>query len=295
MNRFPLTIPQQGLWSGHLLNDDKAMFNTAECIAFDGKVEAAVLAAALAKAVGECEALKGHFEDDKEAVCFVSHELPLAYEEVSLERDDETLARAWAWADLRRPFELTQEAPCRFALLRGPGRDYLYSCVHHIALDGFGTTLLFQRIAELYAEGLAGEMNSPSPFGSLAEVLAEEASREQSGKNATARTFWQEQLQAWPEVKSFGETRAPIAAEFIRESRPLPAALWQSLTGFADEHKLGWPDLLLAGLSAQLSLSSGQGQTLLGLMMMNRIGSASLTVPCMQMNITPLLWSSKRG
>jgi hypothetical protein len=138
-------------------------------------------------------------------------------------------------------------------------------------------------------------MNSPSPFGSLAEVLAEEASREQSGKNAAARAFWQEQLQAWPEVKSFGETRAPIAAEFIRESRPLPAALWQSLTGFADEHKLGWPDLLLAGLSAQLSLSSGQDKTLLGLMMMNRIGSASLTVPCMQMNITPLLWSSKRG
>ncbi|MGE4391008.1 MAG: amonabactin biosynthesis non-ribosomal peptide synthetase AmoF [Aeromonas sp.] len=295
MNRFPLTIPQQGLWSGHLLNDDKAMFNTAECIAFDGKVEAAVLVAALAKAVGECEALKGHFEQDGEAVCFVSHELPLAYEEVSLERDDETLARAWAWADLRRPFELTQAAPCRFALLRGPGRDYLYSCVHHIALDGFGTTLLFQRIAELYAEGLAGKMNSPSPFGSLAEVLAEEASREQSGKNAAARAFWQEQLQAWPEVKSFGETRAPIAAEFIRESRPLPAALWQSLTGFADEHKLGWPDLLLAGLSAQLSLSSGQNKTLLGLMMMNRIGSASLTVPCMQMNITPLALELEEG
>ncbi|MFN4323011.1 MAG: amonabactin biosynthesis non-ribosomal peptide synthetase AmoF [Aeromonas media] len=295
MNRFPLTIPQQGLWSGHLLNDDKAMFNTAECIAFDGKIEAAVLAAALAKAVGECEALKGHFEQDGEAVCFVSDEAQLAYGEVNLASDDEAAARAWAWADLRRPFELTQEAPCRFALLRGPGRDYLYSCVHHIALDGFGTTLLFQRIAELYAEGLAGEMGSPSPFGSLAEVLAEEASREQSGKNATARAFWQEQLQGWPEVKSFGETRAPIAAEFIRESRPLPAALWQSLTGFADEHKLGWPDLLLAGLSAQLSLASGQGQTLLGLMMMNRIGSASLTVPCMQMNITPLALELEEG
>jgi hypothetical protein len=52
------------------------MFNTAECIAFDGKVEAAVLAAALAKAVGECEALKGHFEDDKEAVCFVPPSCP---------------------------------------------------------------------------------------------------------------------------------------------------------------------------------------------------------------------------
>ncbi|MGE6133723.1 amonabactin biosynthesis non-ribosomal peptide synthetase AmoF [Aeromonas salmonicida] len=288
MSRFPLTIPQQGLWSGHLLNDDKAMFNTAECIAFDGKVDAAVLVAALTRAVGECEALKGHFEQDGEAVCFVSDEAPLSYDEVNLESDDEAAARDWAWADLRRPFKLTEEAPCRFALLRGPGRDYLYSCVHHIALDGFGTTLLFQRIAELYGEGLAGAVPSPSPFGLLDEVLAEELAREESGKNAAARSFWQEQLQAWPEVKSFGETRAPIAAEFIRESRPLPAALWQSLTGFADEHKLGWPDLLLAGLSAQLSLASGQQQTLLGLMMMNRIGSASLTVPCMQMNITPL-------
>ncbi|WP_404840510.1 amonabactin biosynthesis non-ribosomal peptide synthetase AmoF [Aeromonas media] len=288
MSRFPLTIPQRGLWSGHLLNDDKAMFNTAECIAFDGKVDVDVLVAALTRAVGECEALKGHFEDDGEAVCFVSDEAPLAYDEVNLESDDEAAARAWAWADLRRPFALTEEAPCRFALLRGPGRDYLYSCVHHIALDGFGTTLLFQRIAELYGEGLAGAVPSPSPFGLLDEVLAEELAREESGKNAAARSFWQEQLQAWPEVKSFGETHAPIAAEFIRESRPLPAALWQSLTGFADEHKLGWPDLLLVGLSAQLSLASGQQQTLLGLMMMNRIGSASLTVPCMQMNITPL-------
>ncbi|WP_270830769.1 amonabactin biosynthesis non-ribosomal peptide synthetase AmoF [Aeromonas sp. QDB03] len=295
MNRFPLTIPQQGLWSGHLLNDDKAMFNTAECIAFDGKVEAAVLAAALAKAVGECEALKGHFEADGEAVCFVSDEAQLAYGEVNLASDDEAAARAWAWADLRRPFELTKEAPCRFALLRGPGRDYLYSCVHHIALDGFGTTLLFQRIAELYAEGLAGEMNSPSPFGSLAEVLAEEANREQSGKNAAARAFWQEQLQGWPEVKSFSEARAPIAAEFIRESRPLPTELWQTLVRFADDNKLGWPDLLLAGLSAQLSLASGQEKTLFGLMMMNRIGSASLTVPCMQMNITPLALALDEG
>jgi amino acid adenylation domain-containing protein len=288
MSRFPLTIPQQGLWSGHLLNDDKAMFNTAECIAFDGKIDGAVLVAALSQAVSECEALQGYFDASGEPVCFVSHPAPLAYRELVLDAGNEAAARAWAWADLRRPFALTTEPPCRFALLRGTNRDYLYSCVHHIALDGFGTTLLFQRIAELYGEGLEGAMLSPSPFGLLDEVLAEELTREESGKNAAARAFWQEQLQEWPEVSSFSESRAPIAAEFIRESRPLPADLWQTLVGFADDNKLSWPDLLLAGLSAQLSLASGQEKTLLGLMMMNRIGSASLTVPCMQMNITPL-------
>ncbi|MBZ6067670.1 amino acid adenylation domain-containing protein [Aeromonas schubertii] len=287
MSRFPLTIPQQGLWSAHLLNDDKAMFNTAECIAFDGRVDAVLLQQALWQAVRECQALQGHVETDGDAVCFVADEAPLAWQVLTLSGGEEAV-RAWAWGDLRRPFDLTGEPPCRFALLRAEAGDYLYSCVHHIALDGFGTTLLFQRVAALYEAALAGEEGPASPFGRLDEVLAEERQREESGKNAAARDFWLSQLQAWPAVRSFSATRAPIAAEFIRESRAFPPALWQALVRVADQHRLGWPDLLLATLAGQLSLGSREPHALLGLMMMNRIGSASLTVPCMQMNITPL-------
>ena len=100
---------------------------------------------------------------------------------------------------LRRPFELTQEAPCRFRPAARPGRDYLQLRAPHRPRR-LWHHLLFQRIAELYAEGLAGEMN-PIPFGSLAECWQKRraASRRQ---NDAARAFWQEQLQGWPEVKS---------------------------------------------------------------------------------------------
>ena len=57
----PLGIAQQGLWSGYLLNEDRAMFNTAECIAFAGKIHETPLIAAVRHAVQECEALSGVF------------------------------------------------------------------------------------------------------------------------------------------------------------------------------------------------------------------------------------------
>ena len=66
----PLGIAQQGLWAGYLLNEDRAMFNTAECIAFAGKVRSAELIGAVQRAVAECEALSGVFVTDQEAVFF---------------------------------------------------------------------------------------------------------------------------------------------------------------------------------------------------------------------------------
>ena len=80
MSRFPLTIPQQGLWSGHLLNDDKAMFNTAECIAFDGKVDAAVLKSFLSPPEGVTVALTaGDYQADAVGQTFRLRDISLSY------------------------------------------------------------------------------------------------------------------------------------------------------------------------------------------------------------------------
>ena len=66
----PLGIAQQGLWYAYLLNEDRAMFNTAECIAFAGKIEEVALIRAVQEAVRECEALSGLFVADEETVLF---------------------------------------------------------------------------------------------------------------------------------------------------------------------------------------------------------------------------------
>jgi len=286
----PLGIAQQGLWAGYLLNEDRAMFNTAECIAFAGKVRSAELIGAVQRAVAECEALSGVFVTDQEAVFFASCNLPLEVRQMRIPEgvEAETWVRDWAMSDIRLPMDLEQQLPCRFALLQSAEQDFLYSCVHHIALDGYGTNLLYQRIAELYSAAVTGQVAATCGFGRYDAVLAEEQEREAKGAAAAARTYWLEQFARMPEPVSFSERHAPISARFIRHSAAFPAPLWKALTSVAEGSGVGWPDLLLAGLSAQLRQVTGSRAQTLGLMVMNRIGSASFNVPCMQMNIVPL-------
>jgi amino acid adenylation domain-containing protein len=286
----PLGIAQQGLWFGYLLNEDRAMFNTAECIAFAGKIQPATLIAAVRQAVRECEALSGLFVADEDSVYFKPCELPLEVRQLRIPDgvDAESWVRDWAMRDIRLPIDLERELPCRFVLLQGEAGDFLYSCVHHIALDGYGTNLLYQRIAELYGAALFGEAMPSSGFGRYDDVLKEDAERDAEGRTASARGYWLETLSRMPQPASFSERSAPISATFIRHSAAFPAPLWRALTEAAEAHGIGWPDLLLAGVSAQLRQVSGSRAQVLGLMVMNRIGSASFNVPCMQMNIAPL-------
>jgi amino acid adenylation domain-containing protein len=285
-----LGVAQLGLWHGYVLNEDRAMFNTGECIAFAGKIQPALLIAALRQAVSECEALSGHFVVDGEQVLFNPVELPLSVAQLHIPTgvDAQAWVHQWGMTDIRQAFDLERERPCRFTLLQGEQVDFLYGCIHHIALDGYGSNLLYQRVAQLYGAATRGEPAAPCEFGDYAAVLAEDAERENQGRTAAARDYWREQLGALPEAVSFSERVAPISATFLRHSAAFPPALWQALNQLADAHKIGWPDLLLAALSAQLRQVSGSAAQVLGLMVMNRMGSASFNVPCMQMNIAPL-------
>ena len=201
----PLGIAQQGLWFGYLLNEDRAMFNTAECIAFDGKVQAATLIGAVQRAVRECEAISGLFVADEETVYFNPCELPLEVRQLAIPHgvEAESWVRDWAMRDIREPMDLENELPCRFVLLQGEAGDFLYSCIHHVALDGYGTNLLYQRIAELYGAALFGEATPPNGFGCYEDVLTEDAARHADGRTAAARGYWLEALSRMPEPVSF--------------------------------------------------------------------------------------------
>lgn len=297
----PLSQAQRGLWLGYTLNEDKAMFNTAECIAFSGRVDCDTMLRAVRQAVSECECLYCQFvavdrdDADRGAAGFVPASLEIPVAQLSLaelglpgDMNEEQQLRAWASEEISQPLDLIHGLPCRFALLHGAERDYLYSCVHHIALDGFGTTLLFQRIAQIYSALSAGAPLPAADFGRVEALLEEEQRREASGANALARSYWLDTLQALPEPASFSERRAPIAARFLRHSSALPSEVWQRLNQLSAANKVSWPDLLLAGLTAQLQLFSASPVQTFGMMVMNRIGSASLMLPSMQMNIVPL-------
>ncbi|OOE65510.1 non-ribosomal peptide synthetase [Salinivibrio sp. IB868] len=290
----PLNTAQHGLWLGHTLNEDKALFNTAECIVFDGKVDADLLASAARQAVAESECLSCYYRSENEQPYRVATSEPVVFERVHLtascEQDTEmATVRRWATQDMKQAFDLAHQLPCRFTLLHGEHQDYLYHCVHHIALDGFGTTLIFQRIAEIYSQLMEERAPTPSPFGSFQAVLDEDQQRRDSGAYDKARQFWLDTLAKNVAPSSYRHDIAPISAQFHRESCTFNDTLWQQCQSLAEHHQLTWVDLFLAALCTHLRHYSDNEQVVLGMMVMNRLGSKSLTVPCMQMNIVPLV------
>ncbi|MDV5171352.1 AMP-binding protein [Photobacterium rosenbergii] len=289
--RHELNTAQHGLWLGHTLNDDKALFNTAECIVFDGKVDEKKLEAAVRQAVAESECLSCHYRSDDQQPfrMVVNQPVPFSTVPLAVTGDEIAAVRHWASLDLSMPFIIDNELPCRFALLQGQQADYLYLCVHHIALDGFGTTLLFQRIAEVYSSLVGQQAVTDSSFGSFQPVLEEDNRRRESGAYQKAQDYWLEILAGSTRPSTYATDIAPISAKFHRETAELPELLWQQCQQQAEALNLTWADVFLAALATHLWQFNRDEKVVIGMMVMNRLGSKSLTVPCMQMNIVPLV------
>ncbi|MGL6258953.1 amino acid adenylation domain-containing protein [Vibrio sp. WXL210] len=291
LKRHKLNTAQHGLWLGHTLNDNKALFNTAECIVFDGQVDEQKLLAALRQAVSESECVSCHYRSDDQQPyrVSVSDRVPCSIVSLTTTGDELAQVRHWASQDLDVPFTIESELPCRFTLLRGQTTDYLYLCAHHIALDGFGTTLLFQRIADVYSSLVEKQVVADCPFGEFQSVLEEDRQRHDSGAYQKAQDYWLETMAGCTQPASYAPDSAPIAAKFHRETAELSKPLWQQCQQQAEALNLTWADVFLAALATHLWQFNRDEKVVIGMMVMNRLGSKSLTVPCMQMNIVPLV------
>lgn len=287
--KLPLTLAQQGIWLGQQMNGQSALYNTAECIAFAGKINADLLFQALRQAVAEAEAVSCLYladtANDSLSAWRERTDLPLQIDKLSLDGPrDRDFFTEYARAEVLQPMDLSQQLPIRFVLFRAPAQDYLFSVSHHIALDGYGNAILFRRVAVIYNALLNHNRIPDCPFGSMAAVLEEE----QHWQQQLSAEYWQQQFASWSAPVSFVTGTGALQPSYLRQSQHLSSAQWQQLQQLAGQHRISWPDLLLASLSALLQYYSGENRLCLGLIMMNRIGSKALQVPCMHTNIVPL-------
>ncbi|WP_045855526.1 non-ribosomal peptide synthetase [Teredinibacter purpureus] len=290
-----LTAAQRGVWLGYSLSENKALFNTAESIAFNGRINLENLSVAVSRAVMEAESLYCVFQthtDGRVETVPADMDVPIVVlpmpDGVHDSEQEQSWLRQWARSNLNKPFDLEKELPCRFVIFQSQERDYLYSCIHHIAIDGFGNSLVLQRIAAIYSAMVLQQIVPECPYGRLADVIEEETQRLASGRYAKARDYWLDRCNNFPEPQSFADNTAPVCAEFLRETGQPQHDDWSALTRVCEQHKFSWADAFIALIAAHLNMNTGQYKQTLGMMVMNRMGSKSLRVPCMQMNIVPL-------
>ncbi|WP_338866169.1 myxochelin non-ribosomal peptide synthetase MxcG [Myxococcus stipitatus] len=287
---WPLSAAQHGIWVGQQLDLASPIYNAGECIELRGLLDVGHFEAAVRQTVDEAEALHARFKSTESGPRQrVSPHAEWALQQVDLttESDPWASARTWMHEDLQRTVDLTRGPLFAQALFKaGPERHFWFQRVHHIAVDGYGFSLLARRVAELYTARAMGRP-APASLAPLRPVLDEDASYRASPQFEQDRTFWVDRLTESPLPVTLAPP-APMSTSFVRATRQLTSSQVERMQGIARPMGLTWSDLVLAATAAWIHSRTGAPEVVLGLPVMTRLGSVSLRVPCMAMNIVPL-------
>ena len=286
----PLSAAQHGIWVGQQLDLQSPVYNAGECIEFQGAVDPVRFESALRRAVAEADALHSRFvtgEAGPAQRIEVSTDWTLHHVDLGAETDPWAAAREWMWRDLGRTVDLAKGPLFSQALLTvGPERSFWFQRIHHIAMDGYGFSLLARRVAELYTANATGKV-APAGFNRLGPVLDEDRAYRNSPQWLADRDFWVARFEDAPAPALLADA-APMSSRFLRRSEALSVDLMLALQNGAKQAGVSWSDLVLAVTALYLHQRTGAAEVVLGLPVMGRLGSAALRVPCMAMNIVPL-------
>ncbi|MFF3757389.1 amino acid adenylation domain-containing protein [Streptomyces sp. NPDC002185] len=298
--RLPLSVAQRDIWTAHALDPTGRKYNVAECREINGPVDPALMAAAWRRLVEEADYLRTRgFEDDGEQVWQLidpdagSRALP--FTDVSAADDPE--GEAWRLIDalITAPFDLADQAPVRCALIKlGEERYFYFHGFHHLVVDGGGVSMTLARLVELYEQAVAGEPWSPSPFGSLADLLAEDAEYRRSDEAAAERAAWRDHLAGAPDapaglVRGTGRARpAHGGLPFSRRSVRVSSADTDRLRTVARGERVSWSVLVVALFAAYLHRVTGRTELMIALPVTGRASRLARRTPGMASNVVPL-------
>ncbi|MCY8547621.1 amino acid adenylation domain-containing protein [Bacillus vallismortis] len=290
--QYSLTGAQTGIWFAQQLDPDNPIYNTAEYIEINGTLNIALFEEALRRVIKEAESLHVRFGENMDGpwqMMNLSPDVQLHVIDVSSEPDPEKTALHWMKADLAKPVDLRHDPLFNEALfLAGPDRFFWYQRIHHIAIDGFGFSLIAQRVASTYAALMKGQSTDGRSFGSLRAILEEDADYRASEQYEKDRQFWLNRFADEPEVVSLADRAPRTSNRFLRHTAHLPLSDVNTLKEAARYFSGTWHEVMIAVTAVYVHRMTGSEDVVLGLPMMGRIGSASLKVPAMVMNLLPL-------
>ncbi|WP_439949166.1 non-ribosomal peptide synthetase DhbF [Bacillus subtilis] len=290
--QYSLTGAQTGIWFAQQLDPDNPIYNTAEYIEINGPINIALFEEALRYVIKEAESLHVRFGENMDGpwqMINPSPDVQLHVIDVSSEPDPEKTALNWMKADLAKPVDLGHDPLFNEALfIAGPDRFFWYQRIHHIAIDGFGFSLIAQRVASTYTALIKGQTAKGRSFGSLQAILEEDTDYRGSEQYEKDRQFWLDRFADAPEVVSLADRAPRTSNSFLRHTAYLPPSDVNALKEAARYFSGSWHEVMIAVSAVYVHRMTGSEDVVLGLPMMGRIGSASLNVPAMVMNLLPL-------
>ncbi|MGW2048295.1 non-ribosomal peptide synthase/polyketide synthase [Streptomyces sp. NPDC001858] len=292
---LPLTAAQREIWLAEQSSRTPIPgYRVGECLEIHGPVDRELFETALRRVVDEVDALHVTFVDDGEGprqVLRESWDWAPAHLDLSAEPDPRAAAVAWMERDLLRPLDLARDPLFGHALIKASQTEYLwYLNYHHVVLDAISSSMLRQRVGEVYSALAEGGAVPPCPFGSLRDLVDSDAAYRASADFAADRAYWTERFADLPAPTRLTDASAtdPHRALRLAEERELRRP--DALRAAAGRCGVRWSRLVVAATALYAHRLTGNQDVVLALPVTARRGAdRDLTaVPGTTSNVVPL-------
>lgn len=283
---WPTTPAQKGIWLGSKISEHPSSFNTAEYVCIKGLVDARLLSAAMLKVLESTQAFNVIFSDDGEYQWPVhnKHRVPIV--DFSNDLNPGVAAHEWMNDQLLVPLDISSGDLASSAVIKIDEHErWLFLKAHHIVIDGYGFTLIFNKVWNI----LEAKKTVCSDSKDYQSVVMSQTQYRTSDHYRRSGEYWYKELDGLTFPASFSENNAPIAKNFIREEHLLKKATRMVLAEIAQTMSASWADVLLAMVAYALIQRTGKRQVSLGLPVIARESALEFKTPIMSMNIIPLV------
>ncbi|WP_432828481.1 amino acid adenylation domain-containing protein [Dactylosporangium sp. CA-092794] len=286
-----LNPAQLGVWYAQRIDPDNPVFNMGGYLEIRGAVDPDVLGATLLATVAEDETLRLRFvEADGVPWQYVgpAPEIDASIVDLSGEPDPEAEAGRRMRADMAVVPDLEAGPLFNHILFRlGPEHFLWYDRAHHLIRDGYTTTIVRRRAAEIYGSLADAGAVSGTPFGAFTRLLDEQAAYAGSSAQRRDAAYWQKVMDGatYPSALS---TAGPPTNRIVRETAHLPEDVFTALNGFAERAGVTWQQALVAAAVVHRHLWTGDTDVVLSLPMTGRVSTHGRDTPGMTANVLPL-------
>ena len=194
---LPVTRAQLDLWLAQETGGSDAEWKLSQFVIIEGTVEPDSLEFAIRQVVREAEPIRAAlFETDgrlyQRPLDYLNFEVPFH----DLRSFHDPVGEAYNVASSILGTPMPFSGPLfKFALLQTRVDEfYLFMCCHHIVVDGFGLSLIGNRIAAIYSSVFSGTPIASPSFGSLRDLVACELEYEASSDYLEDRDYWARNL-----------------------------------------------------------------------------------------------------
>ncbi|HKF02992.1 MAG TPA: condensation domain-containing protein, partial [Candidatus Sulfotelmatobacter sp.] len=269
----PLSFAQQRLWFLNQLEPANPIYNESRAIRLRGSLDVESLQKSLDRIVARHDVLRTNFITldgnpqqtitDSRAV-----ELPVIDLRSCRDIDRESEAHRLLTDVIRRPFDLSRDLLLRVLLLRLAEQEHILLFVqHHIASDGWSTSIFWRELTALYEAFTSGR---PDPLSELPIQYADYALWQRdrlSGETLEGQlAYWRKQLENLAPLQLTPDRARPGADDYAgdRQTFLIPQEVIDGLRRVSRDEGVTLFMTLLAAFQTLLHRYTGQNDIAVG-------------------------------